>query len=146
MSIFTTIISSLSFRRKFMFLVLFCDVGVLIFLSHIQLIPLCPHLVKRFALLAHSLYRSARACASLCICVHWHACSSVHVGDSAVPCSESVLPSQCCEDDVLPSWRGHTEWFLDGALMLPRAAVQTTETCSSHWKAASPSSPVALRL
>lgn len=109
MNILTTIISSMSSRRKFVFLVFFCDVGVLIFQSQIQLISLCPHLVKRFALLAHSLYGTVRACASLRVCVHWHACSSVRVGDSAVPCSESVLPSQCCEDDVLPSWRGHTE-------------------------------------
>lgn len=94
------------------------------------------------------------------VCTHWRACSSVRAGDSVVPCSQPALPSRCCEDDALPSWRGRTRWCffifyffalshslsLDGALTLPWAAIRTTETCSGPWKAASLRSPDSLPL
>lgn len=46
-----------------------------------------------------------------------------HIADSAPACSQSALCSLCCEDEVLPSWRGHIHgffyFFLDAALGCP---------------------------
>lgn len=109
--------------------------GVITLLSLTPAIPLLPHQLKRFSLLCALIaHECVRVRGGPCgVCIHCCACSSERASDSAVPCSQPAPPSRCCEDDVLPSWRGRTRWFFFPlSLSVSRWCLDAALGCHPH--------------